>query len=742
VNLRALVFSSLLLASSVQPLFAQATAASSRPTIRAARVSEPPKIDGVLDDAAWSNSPIETGEWLSYNPLHGDRIPQRTNVWVTYDDNYFYFAFKCDDPDPSGIKTSISRRDNFGSDDWVGLSLDSLGNGQLSYHMMVNPSGIQLDLLNSVAGGEDSAPDWIWDSAGHATPTGYSVEVRLPLQSIHFKGGTDLHMGLLFWRKVSRTGVSVSWPALEPGKWVFERNAMLVVPDLQPRLPREVIPSGTFAAHQERATPNSWLDAQGQPDVGISTKLGLTSQVTLDATVNPDFSQVESDAFQVEVNQRFPIFYSEKRPFFMEGAGIFTLAGTLNGDQSLFSAVNTRTIVDPIAGAKITGSSSRTTFATLTAVDEVRDSDDPDTKTHRTFNVGRAQYQLKPASYLGAIVTDVESSGAFNRVAGLDTSYKLSDTQTLTAFALQSFTRPGGEPGSHSGFGTQTRYTYETRRFTTQWHLEHYDTDFQMDTAFQNQVGDTNAYGYADYNFYPDKAKYPWLRRIQPFTFNSATRDRIQNGDAFSTTDGIRVWFTRQGFFRFDISNGREPWVGRRFGGTRWRMQSNVQMTRWLRGYFNANAGAATFYDEVDCSTTRTSPCDPFQGDARNVSTGITFQPSGRFTQNVDYQRVAFDRRSTGERIYTVNIINTKTAYQFTPHFFLRNILQYDSSRARVLTDFLASYEPHPGTVVYAGYGSLIEQRDFVDGQWVSNAGRYRTSQRGLFLKTSYVLRF
>jgi hypothetical protein len=368
----------------------------------------------------------------------------------------------------------------------------------------------------------------------------------------------------------------------------------------------------------------------------------------------------------------------------------------------------------------------------LPALVKLRDDADPDTRLYKTFNVGRAQYQLKPASYVGALVTDVEGSGgAFNRVAGFDTSYRLTDAQTVTVFALQSFTRDRGQ-GSRAGFGTQTRYTYETRKFTTQWHVEHYDTDFQMDTAFQNQVGDTNGYGYADYNFYPDKAKYPWLRRIQPFTFNSATRDRIQHGDAFSTTDGVRIWLTRQGFFRFDVTHGHEPWLGQRFGGTRWRLQSNVQATRWLRARFNADGGAATYYDDVN----------PFQGRARGMSTGVTLQPSGRFTQNIDYQRVAFDRASTGERVYTVNILNTKTIYQFTAHFFLRNIIQFDSSRSRVLTDFLASYEPHPGTVVFAGYGSLIEERQFLDGQWVSGTGSYLTTQRGLFLKTSYLLRF
>jgi hypothetical protein len=711
--------------------FAQnSTAGSTRPVIRAERVTQPPTIDGILDDAAWTSRPITTGDWVSYNPLMGDTIPQKTTVWAGYDDHYFYFAFKCDDPDPSRIKTSIARRDNFGSDDWVGLSLDSMGTGQLSYHMMVNPSGIQLDLLNSVAGGEDVAPDWIWDSAGRLTETGYSVEIRLPLQSIRFKGGHDIRMGLLFWRKVSRSGVSVSWPALEPGKWVFEKNASLIVPDLQPRPPRELTPSATFAASQDRRTPSQWSGATGQPDVGLSAKLGLGSQVTLDATVNPDFSQVESDAFQVVVNQRFPTYFSEKRPFFMEGAGIFTLAGTLQGDQSLLQAVNTRTIVNPIAGAKLTGNSGRTTFATLTAVDQVTADTAPD--AYKTFNVGRAQYQLKPASYVGAIATDVEGQGAFNRVGGLDLSYRLTSSQSLTVFALQSFTHDAGSTGSRGGFGTQTRYTYQTRRFTTQWQLEHYDTSFHMDTAFQNHVGETNGFGYAGLDFYPDRARYPWLRRVQPFSFNQATRDRIQRGDEFWTTDGIRLWFTRQGFVRFDMTHGHEPWAGQRFGGTVWRMQSNAQLVRWLQAYFNANAGAATYYDDVD----------PFQGHSKVLSTGLTFQPGGRFKETIDYTHVGFDRASTGERVYTVNILNTKTIYQFTPHFFLRGIVQYDSQNARVLTDFLASYEPHPGTVVYAGYGSLIEERTFEDGAWVTGRGSYLTAQRGLFLKTSYLLRF
>jgi hypothetical protein len=713
---------------------APAPASTARPQVVAFRVTTPPIIDGSLDDDAWTQAPIPTTEWGSYNPLHGDHIPQHTTVWVGYDDAYFYFAFKCDDPDPGGIKTSISRRDNVWNDDWVGLSLDSLGTGQLSYHMMVNPSGIQMDLLNSIAAGEDQSPDWIWDSAGRRTDTGYSVEIRLPLQSIRFKGGQNIHMGILFWRRVSRTGVSVSWPALEPGKWVFEKNAMLVVPELKARPPRELIPTTTYSRDVTKQAPGQW-DASDTGEVGLSAKVGLSSTITLDATVNPDFSQVESDAFQVQVNQRFPVYFPEKRPFFMEGAGIFTLAGTLNGDQSFFSAVNTRNIVDPIAGMKLTGNIGRLTFATLTAVDqdpgptELPDGVPPG---DRTFNVVRAEYSLRPGSYVGVIATDTERPDGFNRTVGADVSFRPTSNQSVTAFAIETASRAPGATNTTSGAGGQLRYQYTRKTWTFASHFEHYDRAFEMDTAFINRVGDTNGWVYGEYNIYPDKDKWPWLRRIQPFTFNQATDDQVQDGSEFTSVNGVRMYFSRQGFFRFDELFGHEPWAGERFRSRRWRIQSNAQLFRWMSFYMNANAGLAVFYD----------PEEPYQGNSSDVSTGVTLQPNGRFSQEIGLERVEFDRESTGERVYTVKLVNTKTTYQFTNHFFVRAIVQYDSSQYRVLTDFLSSYELRPGTVFYAGYGSLIEQRDYRDNQWVSGMGAYQPTQRGLFLKASYLYRF
>ena len=708
----------------------------SKVELRAIRLQQPPAIDGVLEDDAWQgHQPFESTEWRSYNPLHGDSIPQQTKVWVAYDAAYLYFAFQCDDPEPARIKTSVTRRDNIWADDWVGISLDALGTGQLSYHLMVNPSGVQLDMLNSVAGGEDQSPDFVWDSAGRLNDAGYAVEVRLPLQSIRFRGGANVRMGILFWRRVSRIGVSVSWPALEPGKWVFERHASLAFSDLQPRLPREVIPSATYSHNQARATRDRWDGADDTGDIGISAKYGITPTITLDATVNPDFSQVESDAFQVEVNQRFPVFFSEKRPFFMEGAGTFTLAGQGN-DNSLQSAVHTRRIVDPIFGAKLTGTARRLTFATLTALDQGPGRNlavgDPDRGKDRLFNILRGQYSLGPSNYVGALVLDSEFAGGFNRVAGADLSWRVSSTQRVSGFVLASSSRQPRASTSVSGIGAQAGYEYSTRRLQLLGYGEHYDRDFQMETAFINRVGITSGWGFAELNFYPDKDRYPWVRRVSAFSFTQGGRDRNAGGNELLQVSGIRASFTRQGFLRFDRFDGFETWAAQRFDRANWRTIGSVQLFRWLSLDGQHMVGDAVFYD----------PDAPFQGHRTDVRVGATLQPSGRFSQALSYRRVVFDRKATGERAYDLDILYSRTTYQFSRQFFLRSLVQFDSSRYRVLTDFLASYELRPGTVVYAGYGSLIERRDFINGEWILGDGDYQTSQRGLFFKASYLHRF
>jgi hypothetical protein len=705
-----------------------------RPELNAVTVTDPPTIDGLLDDIAWRGDPQPTGEWFSYNPLHGDRIPQQTRVWIAHDSRYLYFAFQCDDPDPSAIKTSITRRDNIGADDWVGLSLDALGTGQVSYHLMVNPSGIQLDMINTVAGNEDSSPDYVWDSAGRLNERGYAVEMRLPLQMIRFRGGSDVRMGILFWRRVSRSGVSVAWPALRPGKWVYETHASLRFDALPSIKTRELIPSATFSSNQGRETPDRWSSIDGTGDFGFSAKVGLTSTITLDATVNPDFSQVESDAFQVEVNQRFPVFFSEKRPFFMEGAGLFTLAASAM-DSSLIAAVHTRRIVDPRAGFKVTGSAGRLQFGTLTALDDEageEHEDDPVlSRRDRLFNVARAQYSLGASNYVGAIATDTEFADSFNRVAGADLSWRIRTNQRIIGNALYSSSREVRDPAIRGGFAGSGSWAYETKRQNVITFVEHYDQDFRMDTAFYNRVGITSGWGYTDWNFYPEK-RFKWIKRVVPFVYSQYGRDRKARGNESITVYGGRFSFTRQGFFRADHVVGYEPWEGVRYTVRRPRLMGSVQAFRWLGVSARVNWGPAIYYDADE----------PFAGWSRNMATEISWQPTSRMNQSVEYQRVDFQRLDTRAPVYELELVNTKTTFQFSKQFFVRAIAQYDSLRERVLSDFLASYELRPGTVAYAGYGSLYERRAFVDNAWVEQAGDYLTTRRGFFFKASYLYRF
>jgi hypothetical protein len=217
-----------------------------------------------------------------------------------------------------------------------------------------------------------------------------------------------------------------------------------------------------------------------------------------------------------------------------------------------------------------------------------------------------------------------------------------------------------------------------------------------------------------------------------PFVFAQYGHDRIQGGGKWIVVPGVRMHFTRQGFLRIDGLVGQEPWVQRTFDIRNVRLIGQAQFTRWLNVYAQATRGRSIFYDEVD----------PYLGRNRSYSAQVSLQPSARFNQALSYDRVEFNRIRDGSRVYTVNVLNTKTTFQLNRHFFLRALVQYDSSRETVLTDFLASWELLPGTVAYAGYGSLIERQDWDGQRFIPAAGSYRTTERGLFFKAAYVHRF
>ena len=715
---KAVVFAAIGLIHAVTPnrLLAQGAKAD----LRAVRLTTPPKLDGILDDEAWSGAPLPLDGWMSYNPMRGEAAAEQTQVWIGYDAEALYVAFRCLDSQPDRIRTTISRRDNVFNDDWVGISLDSSRAGQLAYHLFVNPSGIQMDALQSGSTGEDFAPDWVWQSAGHVGADGWSAEMRIPLENIRFRSGADVRMGVLFWRRLSRTGVSASWPEIAPSKWVFESNSVVAFDELQSRRLFEMIPSATFSGNQIRSDRARWNATRAKGDFGASVKYGITSAVTLDATVNPDFSQVESDAFEVEVNQRFPVFFSEKRPFFMEGMGLFNLAGT-GGDSTMRTAVHTRKIIDPSAGLKLTGTEGRHTFGVLSSADAA-----PPGERQRAFTVGREVMNFGRGQYVGLLVSDTEYGNDHNRVAGGDVAFKRGEHFQGNASYLYSDSRTI-EGDMTRGSGMQASYDYSTRRFTVAGQAEHYDRGFRMDTAFINRVGVTRGWQYQALNFYPDHPGYKWIKRINPFVWVSGAEDRNQGGTEVFYLPALRFNFTRAGYMRVDYGTGHETYAGRKFEIGRVMIDGSVQILRWLSIGGGTQAGPAIFYDEEA----------PYQGDRRSANLRIGLQPNARLYSNTSYSFVTFTNRATGLNAYQVHILNLRNTYQFTPRFFIRAVAQFDSSRKRVLGDFLASYELSPGTVVHAGYGSLFGKA-FEEVE----LEQYTATARALFFKASYLFHF
>lgn len=702
-------------------------------TLRPVAAAAFPRIDGQLDDEVWKNGPILDRDFITYNPLFGDILPQRTQVFLAYDRAALYVAFRCRDTEPEKIKTSVCRRDSLFNDDWVGFSLESLGNRQSSFEFFVNPNGIQGDIFSTAATGEDSAPDWVWDSAGAVTTDGYQVEIRIPWRSIRFKSGHDVTMGILFWRRISRLGQSGSWPAITPGAGIFNIHAPLFFPELASPQRVEVLPSFTCSRDQDRLAPEQWGEADSAADFGVGAKVGITSTTTADITVNPDFSQVESDAFQVEVNRRYPIFFEEKRPFFMESMGIFNLSGT-GGDTYMYTAVHTRRIVDPLWGAKLVGSQGRVSFGVLAAGDEwpgqtVDGEVNPDEGEKANFAILRGTFSLGSDNYVGGLYSGREFAGGFNRVAGADAQFRFWGPHQVAGFVLRSESRDehdGARTGGTAACGT---YSYSTKPLDIWFAAEHYDPDFRMDTAFYNRTGFRRATLYLGPLFYPSAERTPWLKKVNPFIFCYALHDTVSDLNDYLLLLGLRFNFTRQGQFRVDFIRQQEGWAERVFEETGWQVRGNVQATNWLRldAYFFR--GDSIYYD----------PDDPFLGKGLSASVNVTLQPDPKTNLSLGYSRESLRDPVDARGGYVDDILNFRATYQLNKYLFFRATIRYDSFRLLGLTDFLVSYTYIPGTVLFLGYGSLYERTAWREGQWETGPGSWEPMRRGLFFKVSYL---
>lgn len=702
---------------------------------RAIKADKPPIMDGILDDAVWKTAPTISEDFITITPAYGEILPQKTNVWIAYDSENLYFAFQCFDTEPDKIKTSVTKRDNIWTDDFVGFELDTSNNRQEAYEFYVNPSGIQGDLY-MVGSSEEQEPDWVWESAAKVNENGYTAEFQIPLKSIRYTSGKDVEMGFMAVRFIGRLGLQGLYPECPPGKGFIQSLTTIVFDELESQQKLEILPSVTYNSIWDRQTPDNWSSADDSAELGVSAKYGISSSAVIEATINPDFSQVESDAFQIVVNQRYPIFYSEKRPFFMEAGNFFNLAGA--GWNNMTTAVHTRNIVDPDWGVKFRGETGNFSFSMLAAGDEYpgrkwdeSDGVNPYEGKNADYYIGRVKYGLGGENYIGAIYSGREFSDSSNRVAGLDMNLRFGENHNFMGNYLYSFTDDPKNNVDTDGGALTLVYQYATKTFGIWGAFEEFSKGFQMDSAFYNRTGFTNGMGVISFKMFPDPEKIEWLKKITMAVTGYYLHDKTTDMDDSWLQINARFDLLKQTYLCTCYQFYTEAWAGTSFDHGAFHICANSQPTNWLKLTFQLTAGNAVYYD----------PVDPFLGDNPTYYLSVLIQPNENFSQSISYTYSYFDRESDGARIYDESIINFKTTYQFDKYFFVRAIVKYDSYLERVLTDLLASYTLSPGTVLHLGYGSMHQNLEWNSGKWIagSDLAEYYQTRQSIFFKVSYL---
>ena len=702
--------------------------------------SKPPRIDGVLDDQAWKDGPIINGPFIVNQPVYGEVLPQKTEVYLTYDHKNIYVAFYCHDTEPEKIKTSISRRDNLGTDDWVAFELDAIGNRQSTYGHICNPNGTQWDLINSTSGGENADPDWVWYSSGKIVADGYIVEIKIPLKSLKFKSGNNVILNAAFHRFVSRTGTNASWPQIDQQKGSFNSLAPVEFEKLSSQLRLEALPAFTYGSIRDRLTPSEWSKSDQSSQFGFGLKYGITSSVNTEITINPDFSQVESDEFQVLVNQRYPIFYSEKRPFFMEVQNQFDVAG-LSESTNMSTAVHTRNIIEPAWGGKIQGELGKVSFGILASGDEWPGKElDGSTNAqlnegkNANFLFGRLKYSLHGDNYFGLIYTGRKFGEDSNQVVGGDLRFRLKGNHNISINGLYSDSRNPETLEDSKGGAVTLTYQNVRKPLDLYFTAEHYSKDFRMDSAYYYRTGITAFSASIAPNFYPDREKIPWLAKVSYKASANYTHDLFTKMDDASLTNELNFVFPFQGVFNISHTLKKEAWMGESFNQQKIVGIGQVQLNNWLFLYGGFGYGKYLYYS------------GPFLGYKTTVLFQTVFQPGSKFRQDIEYQYQHFTRASDREPVYDLNILVSRTTYQFNRYFFIRSLIQYDSYRKLILTDILGSFTLIPGTVIYLGYGSLHEKNywDTANSRWDPEMGpdKYYQFTQSFFFKASYVFRF
>ena len=751
------------------------------------RIDSSVVIDGNLNEPAWARAARLTG-FSQYQPVDGRPAEEPTEVLVWYAPDAIYFGIKARELHGNVVRATKANRDDIASEDHVQILLDTENGRQLAFLFGVNALGVQQDgtrsaqfaggaggasatgggfrNINPLDGTVDLNPDYVFESKGRLVPSGYEVEIRIPFKSLRYQDTKVQAWGIHVLRRIQHTGYQDTWaPAIRANaNFLAQSGTLEGLHDMRRGLVLEATP--TMTSRLDGADRNGdGRDYRGESEFGADAKWGIRQNLSLNATINPDFSQVEADVGQVLLNERFGLFYPEKRPFFLDGLELFDTPNQL---------IYTRRIVAPRGGLKLAGRLAGTNVAAM-AVQDDRDYSWQDGKIP-LFGIARLRRDIGRKYTFGSVLTTREDGEDFSRLAGADFRLYHSKLYFAQFQAAQSWTDSLGT--STNGSLLQADWDRTGRAWGFHYTLRGVEPGFGAAAGFVNRTGIIEARAFNRLSFYGAKdalvQTYGSFFGVQRVWDYSNGRPQIETNESITPSATLRGGWQLSGAisrtgFAFDPRNysglrvlrlnpssvapvapDTVPFVvpgfeGDQYGGS---FRVTTPTLRFFSATASVSRGKTPIFREA-------AP-----GRSTRIDGALDLRPTTSLRGSVQFSRLIIERSRDDSRFSTETIPRIKMEYQVSQALFLRLVGQYAARSRSALRDrfgfpilagsvpiagtstnefsmdWLFSYRPIPGTLVYLGYGSTMEEpREF-------KFEDLRRTRDGFFGKLSYLFRF
>lgn len=703
--------------------------ANGRYFVKAVAFSNSPRIDGLLDDEFWKTAAVLDG-FTQYEPREGIEPTEKTVAYVGYDKHNLYVGIRCFDSDPKAVRACLTERDKVMGDDEVVIYLDTFNDKKRAFAFLLNPCGVQSDgIYNETrrrhrGGGGGVGFDQIdrnWDtfflSGAQMDEQGYSVELSIPFKSLRFPNDSPQVWGFQIKRNIRRKNEEIYWRprSRNVNGFLIQAGQLQIGGGLEKGRNIEIMPVVTGLQESGK---------KFDPEPSINLKYGITSDLTADMTLNPDFSQIEADMPQIDVNQRYPLYYSEKRPFFLEGKDYF---------DTPMELLYTRTISNPLWGTKLTGKFGKTTLGFLSAYDEgpanfnipfleAKTDDEIYIAERGLVNILRMKYDLFPESHVGFLLTDKEMgqdwgdiTGNSNRVAAIDGHFKFMEFYRFSFHVAGSKTRVGEEYSSDFVPAMNFSLNRQSRHWTASLEYTHLPADFEAASGYFRRKDIRQIRTRWGLNILPmndiivDIRPSVEYRRAYDF-------EGILTDEEFQLGGFISGW--RGSFLYGGYTWEMERYEGIDFRRKGLRLRLSSEPFKWFTGSLNFSAGDGIYYDD-----------NPYLG--YKISYGFTgsIKPLTNLKLNYNLSNDTFWKTKGGEQEYRINIISQRLTWQMTKSLSLRLITDWNDYYKEIYNSLLFSYVYRPGTVFYLGMDDNQEQND---------AGIFKQVGRYYFIKFSY----